>query len=179
MRRKLTVAAVQITSELGQKERNWVKARELIAHAASLGAQIVCLPELFLQGYSLPRAAFVTLAETQEQVLHRAQAVAEEFGVYLIVPYAEVGEVPGIIYNSALLCAPDGITVGNTRKVYLWGEEKLKFRPGHNFPVFNTPIGRIAVLICYDAEFPEPPRIVALEGAEIVFVPSVWSTAAR
>lgn len=178
MGRKLTVAAIQIASELGQKERNWVKARELIAHAASLGAQIACLPELFLQGYSLPREAFVALAETQEQVLGRAQTLAKEFGMYLILPYAEASEIPGIVYNSALLCGPDDITVGNMRKVYLWGEEKLKFRAGNDFPVFDTPIGRIAVLICYDAEFPEPPRIVALEGAEIVFVPSVWSTEA-
>ncbi|BCV24119.1 nitrilase-related carbon-nitrogen hydrolase [Gelria sp. Kuro-4] len=178
MPRNITIAAIQMASQLANKAANWAKAKELLAVAARQGAQIACLPELFLQGYHLSREEFVALAETQDQVVQRVQPVARELGLYIVAPYAEQSKIPGIIYNSALLCSPEGHAVGNMRKVYLWGEEKLKFRSGSTFPVFDTPLGRLAILICYDAEFSEPPRIVALQGAELVFIPSVWSVRA-
>lgn len=62
----------------------------------------------------------------------------------------------------------------------MWGDEKEAFRPGEKeYTVYVTSVGRVGVLICYDAEFPEPARILALKNAEIIAVPSVWSTKAE
>ena len=78
------------------------------------------------------------------------------------------------LYNSAVVIGPDGF-IGTFRKVHLWNEEKLYFEPGDlGFPVFHTPIGRIGVAICYDGWFPETYRLCALQGADIVCVPTNW-----
>src|SRR5580693_5738204 len=78
------------------------------------------------------------------------------------------------LYNSAVIVGPSGY-VGTFRKVHLWGAENLFFEPGDlGFPVFKTPIGRIGVAICYDGWFPETFRLQALQGADVVCVPTNW-----
>jgi predicted amidohydrolase len=78
------------------------------------------------------------------------------------------------LYNSAVVIGPEGY-IGTFRKVHLWNEENLFFEPGNlGFPVFHTPIGRIGVAICYDGWFPETFRLCALQGADIVCVPTNW-----
>ena len=72
------------------------------------------------------------------------------------------------------LIGPDGY-IGTFRKVHLWNEENLFFEPGDlGFPVFHTAIGRIGIAICYDGWFPETFRLCALQGADIVCVPTNW-----
>ena len=72
------------------------------------------------------------------------------------------------------MIGPEGY-IGTFRKVHLWNEENLFFEPGDlGFPVFHTPIGRIGVAICYDGWFPETFRLCALQGADIVCVPTNW-----
>ncbi len=83
------------------------------------------------------------------------------------------------MYNSTIIINERGEICGNHRKYYLWGEEKLCFKKGNSFSVYDTSIGRVGILTCYDAEFPVPSRILALKGAEIIFVPSVWSFTAE
>ena len=65
--------------------------------------------------------------------------------------------------------------IENMRKVYAWGQEKLKFCEGKRFPVVETKLGKIGMLICYDVEYPEPSRIEALKGADIIVDCAVWS----
>jgi predicted amidohydrolase len=73
-----------------------------------------------------------------------------------------------------VLIGPHGY-IGSFRKVHLWNEENLYFEPGNvGFPVFKTPIGRIGMFICYDCWFPESFRLCALQGADIVCVPTNW-----
>jgi predicted amidohydrolase len=73
-----------------------------------------------------------------------------------------------------VLIGPKG-HVGTFRKVHLWNEENLYFEPGDlGFPVFEAPIGRIGMAICYDGWFPETYRLCALQGADIVCVPTNW-----
>src|SRR5260370_21502905 len=76
------------------------------------------------------------------------------------------------LYNSAVVIGPSG-HVGTFRKVHLWNEENLFFEPGNvGFPVFRTPLGRIATFICYDGWFPESYPLCALQGADIVCIPT-------
>ena len=78
------------------------------------------------------------------------------------------------LFNSAVLIGPSGY-IGTFRKVHLWNEENLYFEPGDlGFPVFHTAIGRIGMAICYDGWFPETYRLSALQGADIVCVPTNW-----
>jgi predicted amidohydrolase len=78
------------------------------------------------------------------------------------------------LFNSAVLIGPNGY-IGTFRKVHLWNEENLYFEPGDlGFPVFHTAIGRIGMAICYDGWFPETYRLAALQGADIVCVPTNW-----
>lgn len=87
--------------------------------------------------------------------------------------FCERGE-DGRIYNSAAVVGPRGLLCVY-RKVHLWDREKLWFSPGQSPPsVLVTAAGRIGVLICYDLEFPEMPRLLALAGAQLIVVPTNW-----
>src|ERR1700694_475994 len=78
------------------------------------------------------------------------------------------------LYNSAAILGPDGF-IGTYRKVHLWGAENLFFEPGDlGVPVWKTEFGRMAVAICYDGWFPETYRLAALQGADILCVPTNW-----
>ena len=106
------------------------------------------------------------------------QWAAEAGSAVVIGGFAERGE-DGLIYNSAAVLDSSGV-IGVYRKVHLWDREKLWFAPGGEPPrVFDTPAGRIGVLVCYDLEFPEMPRTLALAGAELICVPTNWPYADR
>jgi predicted amidohydrolase len=100
--------------------------------------------------------------------------VVKEKNCYVVVGFAERSELIGKIYNSALLIGPEGI-IGITRKLHFPGLEKLYFSPGSEIPVFDTPIGKIGISICYDSMFTEYLRVLAVKGAEIVVMTSsIW-----
>lgn len=179
--RKLKVAVAQPEVMQGDVKANLDKAVKMIKEAADNKADIICFPELYHQGYHLEAEELQLLAETQDGEMVKALSkVAKENEIYVIVGYAEADEeIPGRMFNSAILISDEGEVIGNMRKVNAWGQEKLKFREGNDFPVYDTPIGKIGLMICYDVEMPEPARILALKGAEIVFVPVVWSDPAE
>ena len=78
------------------------------------------------------------------------------------------------LYNSAVVVGPQGV-IGTYRKNHLWAAENLFFEPGNlGVPVFHTDIGRIAVVVCYDIWFPEVFRLAAMQGADILCVPTNW-----
>jgi omega-amidase len=84
--------------------------------------------------------------------------------------------IPATLYNTAVVIGPSGDILGTYRKIHIAGEEKHYFRPGDRIPVFDTPVGRIGIAICYDTFFPEMTRILALKGAEILCFPyNAWS----
>jgi predicted amidohydrolase len=85
-------------------------------------------------------------------------------------------KVESVIYNSAVLIGPDGEPVGEYRKVHLKGEEKMAFRPGAKFPVFEVEFGRVGLMLGWDLAFPEAARAMALDGAEILAVCANWET---
>lgn len=174
--RIMKIALCQMKLSHGDTKENLNKMITLIERAAEQKADIICFPELSYTGYYLKSAQFQTLAEPADgpfiQTLCRS---AGENGIHIIAGYAESVDIPGRIYNSCVLIDNNGEVIGNVRKVNLWGSEKAKFREGDSFPVIRTKFGKIGLLICYDLEFPEPSRIEALKGAEIVFCPALWS----
>ena len=133
------------------------------------------LPELCNSGYVFTsRDEAFALAEPipEGPTCQAWQAIARGRGVHIV---AGSNERDGqTIYNAAVVIGPGG-HVGTFRKIHLWNEENLFFEPGNlGFPVFRTPLGRIATFICYDGWFPESYRLCALQGADIVCIPTNW-----
>ena len=151
--------------------------------AAEQGAQVMCFQELFYGPYfcQVQDRQYYSFTEAipNGPTTERMQKLAEETGMVLIVPmYEEDGT--GVYYNTAAVIDADGKYLGKYRKTHLphlegfW--EKFYFRPGNlGYPVFDTAVGKVGVYICYDRHFPEGARMLGLNGAEIVFIPSATS----
>lgn len=171
--RPVTVAAIQMASEIGNKAANLATAARLIEEA---NADLAVLPELFATEFfaSEKDPRFFDYAEPLDGPTIRFMSeVAARTQTILVTPlfeYAPSGE----FFNSAVLIGADGEVIGVYRKTHIpftKSFEKFYFAPGDDFPVFETPIGRIGILICYDRWFPEGWGRLRDAGAEIVCVP--------
>lgn len=169
------IACVQMEPLIGQKRENVERSIRYIEEAARNGAALVVLPELVNTGYMFAdRAeAFAMAEELPAGESARAWAdAAQRLGVHVVAGIAERDGAR--LYNSAIFVGPSGL-VGIYRKLHLWDRENLFFEPGnHGVPVFDTPLGRISIAICYDGWFPEVYRLAALQGADVVCVPTNW-----
>jgi N-carbamoylputrescine amidase len=171
----VTIACVQMEPVVGEKERNVRRTVELIEEAARRGARLVVLPELCNSGYVFEsrEEAFALAEEVPKGPTCQAWTeVARRHGLHVV---AGINERDGqTLYNAAVLIGPAG-HVGTFRKAHLWAAENLFFEPGNlGFPVFRTELGRIGTFICYDGWFPESYRLCALQGADIVCIPTNW-----
>jgi predicted amidohydrolase len=169
------VAVCQIAIQVGAAEANRAIAADAITEAAGHGAQIVVLPELTPSGYvfSDPAEARALGEPPAGPTGQQWARLAAAHGIVVIGGFAELGE-DGILYNSAMLVGPSGERTVY-RKAHLWDAEADFFTPGDQPPpVVDTRFGRIAMMICYDVEFPEWVRLPALAGAELLAVPTNW-----
>ncbi|WP_342643758.1 nitrilase family protein [Rhodoligotrophos ferricapiens] len=169
------VACIQMEPRVGSKSANVRRTIELIEEAASKGAKLLVLPELCNSGYVFEtrEEAFAESEEVPNGETSKAWVeLASRRGLHIV---AGINEREGdLLYNSAVVIGPNG-HIGTFRKLHLWNEENLFFEPGNlGMPVFRTPVGRIACNICYDSWFPESFRLAALQGADIVCVPTNW-----
>lgn len=169
------IACIQIEPVFGEVARNISRSLERVAEAARQGANLIVLPELANTGYMFAsREEAFGLAE---EVPHGAstQAWIEAARRHNAILVAGIAERDGeVLFNSAVVVGPDGL-MGRYRKNHLWGAENLFFEPGNlGFPVFSTRFGRIGVAICYDIWFPETFRLTALQGADLLCVPTNW-----
>jgi predicted amidohydrolase len=168
------VACAQIRLLIGDTPGNRATAREAVEAAARDGAQIVVLPELASSGYIFAdRAELSSLAETRDGPSITAWAnLAESFGLTIVAGFPEAAG--DAIYNSAAVVDPTGLR-GVYRKAHLWDSENAVFDRGDDLPlVVDTDNGRLGVMICYDIEFPEWVRAVALSGADLLCAPVNW-----
>jgi predicted amidohydrolase len=169
------IACIQMEPVVGKKEPNVTRSLELIETAAAQGARLIVLPELCNTGYVFEsREEAFALAEEAPQgpTCTAWMEVARRRGLHLVAGFSE--RDGHALYNAAAVIGPAGY-VGTFRKVHLWGAENLFFEPGNlGFPVFKTPLGRIGTFICYDGWFPESYRLCALQGADIVCIPTNW-----
>ncbi|HYG87330.1 MAG TPA: nitrilase family protein [Azospirillum sp.] len=171
----IKVACIQMEPRVGQKKDNIQRSLDLINQAADAGANLIVLPELANSGYVFEtrEEAFALSEPVPGGETYKAWAdVAARRHLHLVAGICERdGEA---LYNSSVVIGPSG-HVGTFRKVHLWNEENLFFEPGNlGFPVFKTPLGRIGTFICYDGWFPESYRLCALQGADIVCIPTNW-----
>jgi beta-ureidopropionase len=169
------------------KEAAIEKHLKMIKEAADKKAQVVCLQEIFYGPYFCAEQNIKWYESTEKipdgPTTKLMQEVAKKYGMVLVVPMYEE-DITGFYFNTAAVIDADGKYLGKFRKIHIphvqagktaatgfW--EKYYFKPGNlGHPVFETAFARIGVYICYDRHFPEGPRILGLNGAEIVFNPS-------
>ena len=167
----MRIACAQYAVGDGDRAHNLERSLRFIRRAALEGADLVVLPELANSGCDLgSRHQALDLAEEIPggPTVRAWREEAEGSGVCVVVGMLE--REGDNLYNSAVLLGPG--VLGRYRKTHLWDREKLLYEPGRELPVFDTPLGRIGVLICYDAWFPEAARTLALKGAQILCLPS-------
>ncbi len=173
--REVTVATVQMKPRLGETEENLVKMSDLVAKiAGQQKVDLIVFPELITSGYECG-VRFTDLAQrvpgpTVNLMAQRAQ----EFGVHIAFGLPTKEKVESILFNSLVFIGPDGELIGEYRKVHLKGEERMAFRAGYRYLVFECQFGMVGLLTGYDLAFPEAARSLALEGAELLVVCANW-----
>lgn len=169
------VACVQMEPHVGDKSRNVQTSIRHIEEAARNGATLVVLPELANSGYVFAdRDEAFSLAEALSggKTVETWTDAACRLDVHIVAGIAERDGQR--LYNSAVLIGPSGL-VGTYRKLHLWNQEHVFFEPGdRGVPVFDLPLGRVSIAICYDGWFPEVYRRASAQGADIVCVPTNW-----
>ena len=159
--------------------RNLDHSRQLIRDAVGRGAQIVCLPELFLGPYFCQSEDHRHFARAEPVPGPTTEALGQLAGELDAVVIASVFEkrAEGLYHNSCAVLDADGSYLGKYRKMHIPDDplyyEKFYFTPGDTgFRAFPTKYGKLGVLICWDQWFPEAARLTALSGAEILFYPT-------
>ena len=182
-----TVALVQM--QCGEDQAaNLEKAIARIREAADKGANIVCLPELFLTQYfcqSEDHANFALAEEIPGPSTSRLEPIARELGVVIIASLFEK-RAPGVYHNTAAIIDSDGEFLGKYRKMHIPDDpayyEKFYFTPGDlGFQAWPTKQGKLGVCVCWDQWYPEAARLTALRGAGILFYPTAigWHPAEK
>jgi predicted amidohydrolase len=144
------------------------------AEARAQGAELLVCPEMSLTGYQIGAPAVAALAEPADGALAQAvAAIAQRHGLAIVYGYPE-HNASGQPYNAVQFMGVDGQRIANYRKTHLFGHiDRAQFSPGPQAPaVFEWRGWRLGLLICYDIEFPEPARSLALQGADAILVPT-------
>ena len=176
--RNIKIAALQFSC-CSQVQENIDKAETMVREAASNGANLILLPELFERPYFCQEKRYdyydYALPLTENPAVRRFQAVAGELGVVIPVSFYE-RDVQRL-FNSIAMIDADGSILGVYRKTHIpddhFYQEKFYFTPGDTgFKVFETRFGTVGVGICWDQWFPETARCMAVQGAEILLYPT-------
>ena len=172
----MRVAAAQIEAVPLDAAANRELTTAAIAAAAADGAELVILPELVACGYVLDAEGIAELAEAGDgtgTVVSAWRAAAREHGIAVIGGYAE--RDGDDLYNAVAVIGPDGEPLGAYQKLHLFGREHDIFARGNRgMPVFEIAGMSVGVLVCYDLRFPETMRLLALDGATLIAVPTAW-----
>ncbi len=176
--RRVKVSAVQMRC-VPAVEKNIDNAEQLVRQAATEGAQVVLLPELFERPYFCQERRYdfyaYALPIGENPTIRRFGSVARELGV--VLPLSVYERDGNRLFNTVVVLDADGSTLGIYRKTHIpddhYYQEKFYFTPGDTgFRVWETAFGSLGIGICWDQWFPETARALALNGAEILFYPT-------
>lgn len=171
-------ASLKIIPVPGDKTANFAKLETHARRAAAGGARLIVTSECYLDGYlghtkMHPGMTLEKLREFAEPVdgpyVRKAAALARELSVHLVFGFSE--KRGDKVFNTAALIAPDGRILGTYSKSHTARPVEI-YEPGSDFPVFDTAVGRIGLLICFDRQLPETSRLLALKGAEMILIPA-------
>ena len=185
---RIRIASASVMPKKWDKATNWISIERLVREAAIEGdAKVVVTPEGALEGYVINEVnarnsqekdalvrEFIDLAEPLDgPYVKKACELARELEIFLVLGLLELENET--TYNSCILIDPDGHIIGKYSKTHFAQGYTINpscYVPGEQYPVFQTPFGKVGMMICYDRQLPEPARILSLKGAQILFVPS-------
>ncbi|MDD3814831.1 MAG: carbon-nitrogen hydrolase family protein [Desulfocapsaceae bacterium] len=162
---------------------NIAQLEQVVTAARKFDAQLVSFPELYLSGYAItPETAHELAMEVTGRHLEKVASIAHRHKIGIICPYPEKASIGGEIryYDSIAVFGADGSLLKNYRKTHLWGPDEKKIwnagyeleEEGEAYTVFRVNGFPVGVLNCYEAEFSELARILALKGAKLVVIPT-------
>jgi 5-aminopentanamidase len=175
----MRVAVAQLEPKFAEKERNLDACLARLDEAAGQGSELTVFPECAIPGYMFDSAeeAMPYAEEIPGEATEAFERECRRLGTHAICGLIE--RDGDTLYNAAILVGPDGL-IGSYRKTHLpfLGVDRF-VTPGDEFKVFDTALGRIGLIICYDLRFPEVTRTLALQGADIVALPTNFPMAAK
>ena len=168
----VNVALAQISCKVGDKDYNIRKIERYIKQAKKNQASLIVFPELALTGYSCRDLVYELAEPIPGPSVYRLETIAKKENMHIVLGMLEKsGKATNVLYNTAVLISPKGF-IGKYQKMHLPThsvfEEKRYFRGGYQTPVFDTSIGKLGLIICYDVFFPEITRLLRLKGAQLV-----------
>jgi predicted amidohydrolase len=173
MHKEITIALGQISSRVGDKKYNIENMIRRVRQAKKKNADLIAFPELALTGYVVrDRAYELAEAVPSGPSVRQMEEITRKEKIHIIFGMIEASaRAKALMHNTAVLIGPEGY-VGKYQKMYLPThsvfEEKRYFRSGYQMPVFETEIGRVGMIICYDVYFPEITRLLSLKGAKLI-----------
>ena len=174
MKDKIKIAAVQMDPKLKIKDENLEKIALKAKEAAGKNAEFIVFPECAVTGYMFNSKEAIASAETiPGPATEKLETLSRKLGVHMVVGMLEVeGDS---CFNVAVLVGPQGL-VGKYRKTHLpfLGVDRFLDQGDKPFQVYRTSVGNIGLHICYDCNFPETARVMALQGADILTLPTNW-----
>ncbi len=180
MAKLVETAAIQMKPKILEKEENLERCLDSIRVAAKHGARLIVFPECALTGYCFTsrEEAAMSAEPIPGWSTGTISTLCRELDVYVVIGLVERSR--GKIYNSAALLGPEGL-IGKHRKTHLpyLGLDRFADHGDMRFHVYETPVGRLGIAICFEVRFPENPRVLALSGAETVVLPTNWPEGAE
>ena len=169
-------AAIQYEPKIGDKAENVKRQLELTSEASEEGAKLIVLPEMNQVGY-----CFYSRDEVRPYVepipgptIDKYSGIARRYGTYIVVALPEVNPQTGNYYNAQALVGPEGL-IGKYRKVHSYISEPKWAKDGDlGFPVYDTEVGKLGMLICMDQHFFESSRVLTLIGADVICFSTNW-----
>lgn len=173
----LKLGILQTRPEIGSIDHNIKNAARMFKKAALSGAELIMFPELFHVGYDLNIIGdkLCDYAQTSDGPLMDCFSIlCRRYNICAVVPFIEI--VDDRLYNSVAWIDYEGTVLHIYQKKHLWDIEKEYFTPGTKPPcIIDSPWGKIALMICYDVDFPEMSRYAALNGARLMLLPTAWA----
>ena len=178
---KIASVAMRVTQNVEDNINSYIKYIEL---AAEEGVELILFPELSLQGFPPSMAGYDKKASLHQYEVSEVipegnttrvmSRMAKKYNMYISWGMTEQdSNCFDKLYNACVLVGPEGY-IGHYRKVHLPGTERLYSYPGNEYPVFDTKIGKIGIMICFDKMFPEVARILKIKGADVILCPTAW-----
>ena len=170
--RDFRVAAVAMKSMPASPDQNLESTARWVERAAAAQAQVVCFPELSVTGYLTTPGIWEAAEPVPGPSTARLEEIARRSGLVIAAGIAEMDR--GLVYDTYVFAGPNGL-LGKSRKMHIPPAEVGSWRGGGVAPVIDIGVARAGVNICFDNWLPESSRLVALQGAEVLFAPYVWA----
>lgn len=167
-KRTIRLALAQLRCELLNKEKNLMRILDSMKEAKIKGADYILFPELYLSGYMMSPELNDLAEPVEGDSIRGIMETAKANRIGVVVGFPE--RYDDKIYNTAVYIDKHGELLEIYRKTHLYHAENDYFQPGNDFPIIQLEEGKMGMLITYDMEFPEAPRILAKKGAEVIFV---------